>query len=275
MPQNFDQFYTIPSVAKQCFEDFKKNTEISGDVIYVEPSAGTGSFFKLLPENSRIGLDIEPKYPGIIHRDFFNYEYVRKTSETVVVIGNPPFGKVSSLAIKFFNHSAKFSDYICFIIPRTFKRTSIVNRLCGSFHLLYSVDLPEKGCFEPDISAKCCFQIWKKQSSIRNKIILPIICDDFAFVKYGEKDAAGQPTAPRNADFAIKAFGSNCGEIFTENLVNLRPKSYHFIKANVSVNTQNLINTLKSLDYSISEDTVRQNSLGKADLIAIYLAGKK
>jgi hypothetical protein len=275
MPQDFDQFYTNPSVANDCFEEFKKNTSISGDVIYIEPSAGTGSFFKLLQENSRIGLDIDPKYPGIIQADFFDFNYIRNPSETVVVIGNPPFGKVSSLAIKFFNHSATFADYICFIIPRTFKRTSIVNRLYASFHLLYSVDLPEKGCFEPDISAKCCFQIWKKQDSIRNKIILPIICDDFAFVKYGEKDATGQPTVPLSADFAIKAFGSNCGEIFTENLINLRPKSYHFIKAKSGVNTQNLINTLKSLDYSISADTVRQNSLGKADLIAIYLAGKK
>ena len=37
----------------------------------------------------------------------------------------PPFGKVSSLAIRFFNKCAQFSDVIAFIIPRTFNKVSV------------------------------------------------------------------------------------------------------------------------------------------------------
>lgn len=271
---SLDQFYTTPEVAKQCFEEFKK-INLQGDVVYIEPSAGTGSFFSLLPENSRVGLDLDPKCPGVVERDFFTFTYTKQCEETIVVIGNPPFGRVSSLAISFFNHSAKFADYICFIVPRTFKRTSVINRLDSRFHLVSTTDLPEKGCFTPDISAKCCFQIWKKLDTRRIKSFLPTSCEDFSFVKYGEKDSSGQPTVPaeESFDFVMKAFGSNCGEIFTENLNSLRPKSYYFIKSNID--TQFLINILKSLDYSISKDTVRQDSLGKADIVKLYTSGKK
>ena len=38
-----------------------------------------------------------------------------------LVIGNPPFGKISSLAVKFFNKSAEYADVIAFIVPRTLK----------------------------------------------------------------------------------------------------------------------------------------------------------
>ena len=31
------------------------------DYIFVEPSAGNGSFLKVLPEKRRIGVDIEPR----------------------------------------------------------------------------------------------------------------------------------------------------------------------------------------------------------------------
>jgi len=48
---------------------------------------------------------------------------------------------------------------------------------------------------------------------------------DFDFLKLGPKDNVGQPTPPSQADFAIKAYGSNCGKIQEDNLEELRPKS--------------------------------------------------
>ena len=66
----------------------------------------------------------------------------------------------------------------------------------------------------------------------------------------GPKDKNNQPTPPKNADFAMKAYGSNCGEIKETNMYNLRPKSWHWIKSNI--NKQLLIERFKSIDYSIS-----------------------
>lgn len=265
---NLDQFYTIPSVAKRLYETFKEHVELDNYDIILEPSAGTGSFFTLLPPDKRVGIDIDPKCDGVVKMDFLKFKPEEK--ETYAVIGNPPFGRVSSIAIEFFNHSATFADVIAFIIPRTFKRISVQNAIDLNFELIYTEDLPLKPCcFEPNMSDKCCFQIWKRIVGTREKIELPIVHDDFIFRKHGPKNKNGQPTPPANADFALKAYGSNCGRIVTDNLDKLSPKSWHWISAN-NIDLVTLINKFKTLDYSISKDTVRQDSLGKGELIKLY-----
>ena len=118
------------------------------------------------------------------------------------------------------------------------------------------------------MDAKCCFQIWTRTKERRNKIVYDKTHSDFSFVKHGPKDDKGQPTPPTVADFAVKAYGSNCGGIVDMNLETLRPKSWHWIKANIDVNE--LKKRLGSLDYSMAKDTVRQDSLGQQELIYLY-----
>ena len=118
------------------------------------------------------------------------------------------------------------------------------------------------------MSAKCSFMIWIKKDTMRERIIYDKTHEDFEFLKYGPLDDNKQPTVPKGADFVLKAYGSNCGEIKTKNLQNLRPKSWHWIKSNIPVKT--LIERFESLDYSISKDTVRQESLGQQELIYLY-----
>ena len=40
-------------------------------LFFIEPSAGTGAFYNLLPPQRRLGMDIEPKCEGVIAQDFF------------------------------------------------------------------------------------------------------------------------------------------------------------------------------------------------------------
>lgn len=262
-----DQFYTKETIAFECFSTLKKHIDIKSFDYQLEPSAGTGSFYKLLNHSKRIGLDIDPKYEGVIDMDYFNFK--PKENKTYIVVGNPPFGKVSSLAVKFFNKSAEFADCIAFIVPRTFKRVSIQNQLNLFFSLVHTQDLPIKPCcFVPSMNAKCCFQIWKKTFIPREKINYDSTHQDFTFLKLGSNDARNQPTPPINADFVVKAYGMNCGVIRTRQLDILRPKSWHWIQSNIDV--EELIKRLSALDYSISKDTVRQDSLGKKELIYLY-----
>lgn len=266
-----DQFYTNDFIAKECFDilmEHLRELNVNCD-IWLEPSAGKGSFYKLLPEN-KLGIDIEPKYQGIVQSDFFTYNF--EDLHNVITIGNPPFGKQCSTAIKFFNHSSKFSNVIAFIIPRTFKRISVQNQLSMEFHLIFSKDIPLTPCaFTPKMNAKCCFQIWVKKPIKRQKIILPKTCQDFTFVKYGPKDNAGQPTVPHidSYDFVIKSYGSNCGELLSKkDTFNLRPKSWAWIKSNIDIEL--LASRFKQLDYSISNDSCRQSSIGHQELIQLY-----
>jgi hypothetical protein len=274
-----DQFYTRDEIATYCINILKKHIPFQSIDLFIEPSAGRGSFFKLLPSDKRIGIDLDPKYDGIEQMDFLEYSHPSshpsEDGNQIVVVGNPPFGRVSSLAIKFFNHAAQMPNvaFIAFIIPRTFKRVSVQNRLDLSFHLIYTEDLPLKPCcFEPDMDAKCCFQIWKRKTSKREPIQLPSTQPDFEFLPLGPKDANGQPTPPTGADFALLAYGGQCGRIVTDPvaLKSLRPKSWHWIKSREPQVTGVLIGRFNQLDYSISEDTVRQNSIGQKELIYIY-----
>jgi hypothetical protein len=56
-----DQFYTKDHVAAECYQKFVTKVDTSHYDIILEPSAGKGSFFKLLQPDAREGLDIDPK----------------------------------------------------------------------------------------------------------------------------------------------------------------------------------------------------------------------
>lgn len=262
-----DQFYTNENISEKCIKILKEHVNFNDYDYILEPSAGTGSFYKLLPKNKRIGLDLEPKYETIKKIDYFDYK--PENNKKYIVVGNPPFGKISSIAVKFFNKSAEFSDIIAFIIPRTFKRVSIQNKLNLNFKLIYNEDLPLKPCcFTPKMDAKCCFQIWQKSKIPREIVNYDKTHPDFYFLKLGPKDIKNQPTPPQGADFVMKAYGSNCGELKYDSLNKLRPKSWHWIKSNIDINK--LKDRFNSLDYSISKDTVRQDSIGQQEVIYLY-----
>ena len=261
--QGLDKFYTKEDIAKKCMEviygKYEKEFRLT-----IEPSAGNGSFLKQV-RGVKIGIDIEPEGIGIKKGDFLMYS-PDIDGEGILVVGNPPFGKGCSTAVRFFNHAAKFAEAIAFIIPKTFRRTSIQNRLNLNYKLVHDEDIPENS-FTPNMQVKCCYQIWERQEEERKKVDRVTKHEDWEFIGYGPKDENNQPTVPEGVDIAVRAYGGNCGEI-TQNMEGLRPKSWHFMKAKINIKT--LINNLKELDYSIAQDSARQNSLGRADLVKIY-----
>jgi hypothetical protein len=266
--QGLDKFYTIPKISKKCIESVGLIYDWSKWELVIEPSAGNGSFLNVIPSDKKIGIDISPENKDIIKQDFFTYK-PENSIKDILVIGNPPFGKVSSLAIKFFNYASNWANVIAFIIPRTFRRISVHNRLNMNFHLVFDEDIPTNPCsFTPRMMVKCCFQIWEKREEKREFHDLPILHDDWDFLDFGPKDSNGQPTPPDGADFAIRAYGGKCGEIVKNNLQTLRPKSWHWIKSKIDTNV--LMNHFKNLDYSLSFNTARQNSIGKGELVRLY-----
>ena len=248
-----DQFYTKPEIAKECcsFIDLERYSSI------LEPSAGEGVFLDFLPSYAE-GLDIDPKRDDIKQVDFFDYKGSAK-----LVIGNPPFGKVSSLAIKFFNHAAAFADTIAFIIPRTFRRVSVQNKLDLNFSLVLDHEIPTGSFIPTSMKAKCCFQVWELGTK-REKVELPLTHPDFKVMSHVM--ISGVPVAPEGADFAIRAYGSNIGQISFD-IEELAPKSWHFI----TLENESLLDRFESLDYyPLASWTARQDSIGKADLIYLY-----
>jgi len=275
--EGLDQFYTIPAISEKCLNCLGERYEWSRWELIIEPSAGGGSFFTRIPSDMKIGIDISPTHKDIVKQDFLTYEPPASVSASrILVVGNPPFGRVSSLAIKFFNHASKWAQVIAFIVPRTFRRISVQNKLDLAFHLVFDEDIPMDPCsFEPPMMAKCCFQIWEKSDTKHSRPIIQLATAhaDWEFLGFGPKDSQGQPTPPsevtENATiFALRAYGGKCGQIVDTALHSLRPKSWHWIKSKIP--KQALIDRFNLLDYSMSIDTARQNSIGRGDLVQLY-----
>ena len=265
--EGLDKFYTIPEISEKCLTTIGSMYNWSDWGLVIEPSAGNGSFLTRIPTVKKLGIDILPEHADIIKQDFLTY--TPPNIGKILVIGNPPFGRISSLAIKFFNHASKWADVIAFIIPRTFRRVSVHNKLNINFHLVFDEEIPMKPCsFTPPMMAKCCFQIWEKKEIKRTMVELSTFHNDWDFMGFGPKDTNGQPTPPTGADFAMRAYGGKCGEIVDIGLETLRPKSWHWIKSKINKNI--LIERFKTLDYSVSVDTARQNSIGRGELVRLY-----
>jgi predicted RNA methylase len=272
---SLDKFYTVPEVAQRCIDRVGELYPWGRWGLVVEPSAGNGAFLdRLLSERGSrvVGIDIAPDHPAVISKDFLTYAPDADDHRSdILVIGNPPFGRVSSMAIKFFNHAARWADVVAFIVPRTFRRVSVQNRLDMRFHLLHDEDIPTTPCsFTPRMMAKCCFQVWERRPDAPDRAPdeLPTSHPHWDFLPYGPKDAAGQPTPPRGADFAVRAYGGRCGEIVTDGLSQLRPKSWHFVRSHIDAEL--LMERIRSIDFASSRDTARQNSLGRGELVRCY-----
>lgn len=163
-----DQFFTPLATSKYCYSKFiqvmNKNGDCENDYTFIEPSAGSGSFLKLLPQEKRIGLDIEPKCEEIMKQDFL--EWYPHENKKYIVIGNPPFGLRGQLALKFINHSSTFADYVCFILPQLFESDGkgVPRKRVTGLNLIHSEKLNSN--FEsPDnkpVNVECIFQIWSK-----------------------------------------------------------------------------------------------------------------
>ena len=163
-----DQFFTPVITANYCYSKFIEIMHNYGDsennYTFIEPSAGNGVFLKMLPRNRRIGFDIDPKYNEIKQQDFLDWKPI--VNKKYVVIGNPPFGLRGQLALKFINHSSKFADYVCFILPQLFESDGkgVPRKRVEGLNLLYSEKLNTN--FESpegkQINVECIFQVWSK-----------------------------------------------------------------------------------------------------------------
>ena len=118
-----EQYYTTEHVVDLCIEEVQKHIDLT-DRVLLEPAGGTGEFIKGfqrigIPDSKILSYDIEPKHDMVQEGNFLETEL---SEDNLVCITNPPFGRASSLAKKFFNHAADHCSHICFIIPKSWKK---------------------------------------------------------------------------------------------------------------------------------------------------------
>ena len=164
-----DQFFTPVKTAEYCFNVLtsilKKYNENISKYIYIEPSAGSGNFVKILPIGRTIAMDIDPKAENIMKQDYLLWK-PNDDKKKYIVIGNPPFGLRGHLALNFINHSFKFADYVCFILPQLFESDGkgVPRKRVVGYNLVHSEKL-DSFFIEPNdnqVKINCILQVWSK-----------------------------------------------------------------------------------------------------------------
>ena len=133
---------------------------------FIEPAAGTGAFYNLLPSERRIGIDLLPYQDAYQIGDFLSWIPPTNGFRNAI-IGNPPFGYRAWLALAFVNHAATFADYIGLILPMAFQsdgKGSPKHRVEGA-RLMLSEPLPPDSFVDDDgraLKVNALWQIWQR-----------------------------------------------------------------------------------------------------------------
>ena len=262
-----DKYYTKDSIAELCTGHIKGHLKIKKNTdIIVEPSAGGGVFYPSLVKLCKniIMFDIKPENNQVIEKDFLQviaddicpYEASKKL--TIHTVGNPPFGRQSSLAIKFIKHASTFSKTISFILPKSFKKESMRRAFPLSFHLLFECDLPENsftvnGC---EHNSPCVFQIWERRT-VPRKVEPSPEPTGYIFVKK-EKDAI----------LSLRRVGVFAGKVDLD-VLNKSEQSHYFIRfidEMLVPKIEFIIDRMNSVEYEFN-NTVGPKSISKPEFI--------
>lgn len=235
-----EQYYTPLDIATQCVSILKSLVETS-EKIWLEPAGGTGAFIDAIRlsginDTAIVSFDIEPKHnlvratPDFLQEDLSNLK-------NVITITNPPFGRANKLSVPFFNKCADVSDVIAFIVPKSWRKWSVQNRLHPNFHLIYDTEL-DVDYIEPEEKERSkgklatVFQIWERRQQVRPKVKI-------------ENRGYIEKTSPTEANVCITVFGRGCGRV--EKVFQREPNTTKmFLRAK---NTE-VINALQNVDYS-------------------------
>lgn len=207
-----EQYYTPPITALSLVDTCASHIPDLSQRTLIEPAAGTGNFldaYRALGVESILAYDLEPKTEGITQADFLTLT-LPDSLVNAVAITNPPFGRNHSLSVPFFNRLANHCSHIGFVIPKSWRKWSVQNRLDSRFHLIHdeelSIDyLGEDGKQLPGGSGglNTIFQLWERRTEHRLKVRVQD-CGLFERVK------------PELADISLTVFGRGCGKVKTE-----------------------------------------------------------
>ena len=262
---NYEQYYTPWDTAHELYD---RTVLIVGEDFdnFVEPSAGKGAFLNLMPPDKRIGIDIDPLGKEIVEQDFFNFVWPEGKT---ITIGNPPFGRRGKLAMKFLNISAENSEVVAFILPAIFSKFTFYNRVHPYMQLQHEIPVTEFD--SPDgigegPKVNCVFQIWKKSTRRRKKVVRPNSCDDFEMIhRHYSRTSPEERERLKSYDFAISQIE---GKI--RNCEDVTAGSVYFIKDNTS--DKSVRSVMERVDFSgLSKHHVGATSLTKADIVTGYL----
>lgn len=248
-----DKYYTSPSAVQLCLSLLKEVVPINESDTIIEPSAGSGAFYTKLKQihpNTK-GYDLLPEADDIEKQDFLTLEL--DPSQTYHFVGNPPFGRQSTLAKKFIQKACMYGNSVSFILPKSFKKESFQKVFPRNFHLKVSLEIPSFSFHMngSPLDVPCVFQIWVKEEVERNTpdTIIP------TYWKYVKKED--------NPNIAIRRIGGCAGRV-SRDIEDKNPQCHYFLK--LSIDTESFISQYESIAHFDTNNTVGPRSISKQEL---------
>lgn len=284
-----DQYYTQHPVARLCWSKLQQIAHRIGVSLelsrVIEPSAGGGAFLDTAPAGVVVrGFDVSP---APHRKDIRVHDFLTDTLPRLplprgdgarIVVGNPPFGKKSSLVHAFieraFTHAK--ADIVAFIVPVAMRKWAAQRCMDMSIRLIADEDLPEQA-FEfrgKPYGLRCCFQIWVADGiasplpDLRVRAAPPTAHPDFTAYQCNRMPGADAHfrrawdfAVPMGgfADYTVKAYrAKDCD----------RRKHWILFKAH----TPQALRRLKRLDFvALSRELTVVPGFGKADVVKAYV----
>ena len=259
-----DKYYTKPSAVDLCMNLIKEHLICNKDDWIIEPSAGNGAFIesiKLLTEKYKF-YDLSPEHGDILKQDYLEFDatvllqdYCKLGTQQIHVIGNPPFGRQSSLAIKFIKKSCEFCTSISFILPKSFKKDSLKKSFPLNYHLVCEEEIPKNSFLVNGVEhdVPCVFQIWQIKHFDRT-VADKLEPTNFKFVLQND-----------HPDISFRRVGVNAGTIDTTTDCK-SVQSHYFIRFTDRQHVNRNVEKLKKIIYE-TNNTVGPKSISKQELI--------
>lgn len=234
-----EQYYTPDDTAEEVFKNLVALVPDLSSRTFIEPAGGTGAFINAALKTGIteiISFDIEPHHPRVLKGDFLLQSI---SAVDAITVTNPPFGRNNSLSVPFFNHSAKNSEYIVFIVPRSWRKWTVQNKLDRRFELVRDDDLDinyvdvngDHGYKKNNL--RTCIQYWKRSPDKLRQIYG---VHDMGVIKKCSYD---------EADVSLTIFGYSCGSLKTE-----FPRKPNTTQMFLKLNHPKALEALQNVDFS-------------------------
>lgn len=281
-----DAFFTKREVALECSKILSEVIPYFGSAVFLEPSAGDGSFVDGLKslkvtQKKILSYDIFPKQKGIREANFLKNKINGEIksfgdNKNLIIVGNPPFGKRSKLAIEFLNKSSLFADVVAFVVPNQFTKWSVQSKLNPSLKLIFDKKLEEESfVFKgKPYKVRCHFQIWSKYNfgfkDLRLKFRPEIDHPDFDMFQYNNTKQARKyfNKSRYNWNFAVvrQGYYDYSKRVYKEE--DLDPKiQWIFFRAE----DERVLERLKNIDFEkLAKNNTSVLGFGKHDVVKHY-----
>lgn len=135
-----DKFYTNPDVVGKIM----KYINLDAYDLIIEPSAGSGVFLDYFGNSNYLAYDIHPEDTRITKANWFDVE-IDERFKSVLIIGNPPFGKNNKLSKEFIIHSSSFKNVktISFVLPEVYRKHTLQEVIPNEFKIAKIIKLPK------------------------------------------------------------------------------------------------------------------------------------